>query len=305
MAAVDQIADNIYAIDPGLNVMFCLSYLVLGKKSALIDPGSTSQTTIVLDMMKEDLGIELASISYIIPTHLHLDHAGGAGYAARQMPNAKVVVPRRYHKQLPNPSALIKAFKATFGENFADTFGEVLPVPENQIESVDDGDSINLGNRNLEIILTRGHANHHICLIDSVTNGLFCGDTLGMYFPQVDGIVVVCPEGFDLQLQLQSIERLAQYDIRLLYFAHEGTGRNPSELMQRTAQQLKDCQQVVRESLMNGDDPAQTEIRLDSYFRSHVSSKLNYQKMYLSLTSGGYRKYIQKSSETLALKGEI
>lgn len=296
MAIINQVADDTYSINPQLNFMFSLAYLILDDKPALIDPGSTTQTEIVLDALENDLGFDLNTLAYVIPTHLHLDHGGGAGYIAQQLPQTQIIVQQRYKKYLHNPAILIKAFKSTFGDDFADRFGAVLPVPEDQVLGIDDGDRVDLGEKSLEIILTRGHANHHISLLDTKTRGLFCGDTLGMYYPQVDGIVVVCPEGFDLELQLNSISILKNLNSQLLFFAHEGTGHNPRELMDRTARQLKDCEQVVRMSMENGDDPLQTEDCLQAYFRSNVSTNLNYRKMYLELTVGGYRKYLQKSS---------
>ncbi len=305
MARITRVADKIYSIHPELNFMFSLSYLILDEKSALIDPGSTTQTAIVLKALDEELGFDPESLDYVIPTHLHLDHGGGAGYAAQQLPEAKIVVPERYKKQLLDPSILIKAFKGTFGDDFGEKFGQVLPVPEAQLFSIDDGDQIDLGSRQLEIIYTRGHANHHFCLLENRTQGLFCGDTLGMYFPQVDGIVTVCPEGFNLQLQLESIDRLEKLNPKCLFFAHEGTGHNPGQLMERVAHQLKDCAEVVRKSMENGDDSAQTARRLEEYFRSTVSTNLNYQKMFLSLTAGGYRKYLAKSQKTYASKGVL
>jgi len=303
MATINQVENNAYSIHPQMNVMFCLSYLVLGDKPALIDPGSTAQARIILESLKSDLGFDLERLAYIIPTHLHLDHGGGAGYVAQQLPQAQVIVHQRYKKHLQNPSTLVKAFKNTFGDDFADNYGQVLPVPEGQIIGIDDGDEIDLGDRILKAFVTRGHANHHISLLDTNTQGLFCGDTLGMYFPWIDGIVVVCPEGFDLDLQLDSIDRLKQIKPEKLFFAHEGTGENPLELMQRTARQLEDCQRVVQASIADGDNLLQTENRLGTYFRSNVSTELNYKKMYLGLTAGGYRKYLQKPPKQVTVKG--
>lgn len=302
MAIINQIAHSVYSVHPQLNFMFSLSYLIMADQPALIDPGSTAQAKVVLDALENDLKFDLKSLAYIIPTHLHLDHGGGAGYVARQLPQAQVIVQQRYGKHLQNPTTLIKAFKSTFGDDFARRFGPVLPVPEEQITGIDDGDEIDLGDRALKTVHTRGHANHHITLIDSRTNGLFCGDTLGMYFPWVDAIVVVCPEGFDLELQLGSIDRLKDLNPEILFFAHEGTGYNPRELMQRTSRQLKDFETLVRSSLDNGDDPSQTEERIEEYLQTNVSTELNYRKMYLGLTAGGYRKYLQ-TPKHMSIKG--
>ena len=96
MVRVSEIADGIFQIHPELNFMFSLSYLATGKKPVLIDPGSTTQAVIVLRAIKEELKFDLSSIEYIIPTHLHIDHGGGAGYAARELHQAKVAVFERH-----------------------------------------------------------------------------------------------------------------------------------------------------------------------------------------------------------------
>ncbi len=294
MVKVSQVANGIYQIHPDLNFMFSLSYLVLGEKSALIDPGSATQAKVVLKALEDLLQFDTSSLQYIIPTHLHIDHGGGAGYLAQKLPQSQVVVFERYARHLTNPKALIGAFKVTFGDDFATTFGEVLPVPDEQMLKVEDGHMIDLESRQLEIVYTRGHAHHHICLLDSQTQGLFCGDTLGMYFPDVDGLVVICPEGFDLVLQLESIDQLGKLAPKLLFYAHEGTGRRPVELMHRATQELNTCGEIVSKSLKNGEDSNQIEHRLNSYFKSNVSPDLNYEKMHLDLTVAGYSKYFEK-----------
>ncbi len=300
MGRVSEVAEDVFQIHPELNLMFSLSYLVTGEKLALIDPGSTAQAEIVLSAIEEEIQIDPASISYIIPTHLHLDHGGGAGYAASKIPYSKVLVHERYAEHLIDPATLNDAFKQTFGADFAARFGSVLPVSEDQVFKVEDGDTIDLGDRQLEVIHTRGHANHHFCLHDSKTGGLFCGDTLGMYYPDVDGIVIICPEGFDLESQLETIEKVRKLSPETLFYAHEGIGHNPDELMRRAAQELRDCGEIVQRSLKAEDDASQTEHHLNNYFQSNVSTELNYRKMYLELTAAGYRRYYEKVKKTVS-----
>ena len=208
MARISQVAENIFEIHPELEFMFSLSYLVIGEKTALIDPGSATQADIIIRALEEELDFDPATLSYIIPTHLHIDHAGGAGLLAQRFPQVRIPIYQRHIRYAIDPARLIDGNKQTFGENFADKYGVILPVPEEQIVAVDDGDTIDLGGRQLVIVYSRGHANHHFCLHDSKSRGLFCGDALGMYYPEADGVVIICPEGFDLSLSLQTIEKL-------------------------------------------------------------------------------------------------
>ena len=297
MVRVSEVADNVFQIHPELNFMFSLSYLVTGDESVLIDPGSTTQADIVLRAIEEELKFDLDSIAYIIPTHLHIDHGGGAGHIARKLPQAKIAVYERHAKHLINTTKLVDAYKQTFGENFAHKFGPVLAVPENQILKVADSDIIDLGDRKLRVIYARGHANHHFCLLDNKSGGLFCGDTAGMYFPDVDGVVIICPDGFDLDRQLETIEHLRSLAPRLLFYAHEGTGNRPDELMQRAAQELNDCGDVILKALKAGENSNQVEQRLNAYFAYNVSTDINYEKMFLDLTVAGYRRYFEKTGK--------
>ncbi|NQT71793.1 MAG: MBL fold metallo-hydrolase [Chloroflexi bacterium] len=297
MARVSQVEENIYEIHPELNFMFSLSYLVLGERAALIDPGSATQADIVLRAIEEILDFDLDSLSYIIPTHLHIDHAGGVGHLARRFPQVRIPVYERHIRYAIDPARLIDGNKQTFGENFADKFGTILPVPEEQIIAVDGGDTIDLGGRQLKVVYSRGHANHHFCLHDDKSGGLFCGDALGMYYPEVDGVVIICPEGFDLNLSLQTIEQLRSLAPQVLFYAHEGTGRETDDLMRRAAVELRDCGDIILAALKTGEGSKQIEERLNQYFKENVSKELKYEYMYLDLTVAGYRRYFQKCGE--------
>ena len=115
-----------------------------------------------------------------------------------------------------------------------------------------------------------------------------------MYFPDVDGVVIICPEGFDLDLQLETIEHLRSLSPRMLFYAHEGIGYQPDDLMQRAIQELKDCGDIVFTARKAEENSKQIEQRLNAYFQSTVSGELNYEKMYLDLTVAGYCRYFEK-----------
>ncbi|MFO8011064.1 MAG: MBL fold metallo-hydrolase [Dehalococcoidia bacterium] len=294
MATIRRVADDVYQIHPKLNFMFSLSYLVVGERSALIDPGSTAQAKTVLQALERQLEFDFSSLSYIIPTHLHVDHSGGTGYMAERVPDCRVVVYQRHARHLRDPEKLINAYKRSFGDDFADKFGEVMPVSESRVLTVEDGDTIELGGRSLKIIHTGGHAGHHICIYDDVTEGLFCGDALGMYFPAADDVVVVCPEGFDLHQQLQSIERIRGMNPTLLFYAHEGVAEGTDHLTRRAVRELKECGEITLNAFKQGENTGQVEGRLKDYFLNNVSGELDYDRMHLDLTVAGYRGYYEK-----------
>jgi len=295
MTNVREVAENIYEVHPELNFMFSLSYLVMGKFPALIDPGSSAQARIVLQTLEQKLGLDPAALRYIIPTHLHIDHAGGAGLVAQRAPQARILVMERQARHLSEPSRLIEANRQTFGENFADTFGPIISVPGDRVLPLRGGETIDIGGRTLEVIFSPGHAHHHFCLFDDRTRGLFSGDALGMYYPEVDGVVIICPEGFDLDVALRTIEDLRRRRPALVFYAHEGTGRSPEELMNRAAREIRECGKIILEAEKSGKSPAQMEALLSAYFRETVSPKLRYERMYLGLTVAGYRRYFAKA----------
>ena len=128
----------------------------------------------------EELG--LSRPEYIIPTHIHLDHAGGLGRLAEVFPETKIVVNRQGAKHMAEPSRLIKSTRMAFGDDFESAYGPILPVPESRLKLVRDGERLAVGSRELLIVHTPGHAGHHIAIFDTKTRGLFCGESLGLIY---------------------------------------------------------------------------------------------------------------------------
>ena len=294
MARITEVAEGIYQIHPELDFMFSLSYLVLGDRSALIEPGSTTQAQIILRAMETDLGFDPASLSYIIPTHIHMDHGGGTGYMARNLPQAQVVVYARGTQLMVDPTKIIAATKKAFGEDFEDQFGPILPVPEIQLLPVQGGDRIDLGGRDLEIIYTPGHAHHHISLSDNKSNGLFCGDALGLYDPNTDTVVTICPDGFDFDTACETIKTLQKLAPSVLFYSHNAAGWDTDKLMQDATEGLTISKDIVFAALRAGEDSEQIAHRLEKHFDNKAGTKLDIGRIYFDLTVAGYRGYFKR-----------
>jgi len=226
MAIISEVAERIYEVKPEGKELesfpLCTVYLIVDDNMALVEVGCSVQIPEILEAV-DKLGFDIRKLSYIIPTHVHPDHAGGAGLLARQLPQTKVVAHSRAAKVLADPSILerlVQGFNQVFGD---DAQEEMLPIAEERFVLVEDGQSIPLGERDLKVIHTPGHDPNHLCFLDTKTRGLFCGDTLGAYFSEVG---VTCPSiapGSDLLLTLQSIHKLQELNPAILFFSHGGT----------------------------------------------------------------------------------
>ncbi len=231
MTEIRELAKDTYIIDCGKVPHFEMpqvTYIVGMDRLILIEPGATTAAARLVRSSGE-LGMDLERVSHIIPTHIHVDHAGAIGYLAKELPWAKIVVHPRVARHVVDPARLIQATRMVFGADCEDFFGPVMPVPEAQVQPVADGQTFQQNGRTLSVYYTPGHAYHHISIMDTLTRGLFCGEALG--FPVDDNSEIVLPAGippFDPYLYLDSIERLSQLGPEMLFFSHIGERANPS-----------------------------------------------------------------------------
>ena len=269
-----EVARNTYLLDCGQIPVFLMpqvAYLVVGEEaSALIEPGCTTAASRLLDASAE-LGLDLGKVACIIPTHIHVDHAGGMGYLAQKLPQAKVLVHPRGAAHVTHPSRLAQATRTVFGENYEESFGVILPVPEDQVHVLEEGEAVRLGERELTVLFSPGHASHHISILDSLTNGLFCGEALG--FPADGASDVVLPAGippFDAGLYLESIEKLERLRPRLLFYSHIGARSNENNhLIERVKETSTAFGEIVREAVEAGEDDDGIVARLSVYIQGH------------------------------------
>ncbi|MEH7882961.1 MBL fold metallo-hydrolase [Bacillus sp. JJ1609] len=236
-----RLSENIYLIDD-----FDLSmtertgtYVLLEEKITLIETSASPSIPYILEGL-EALGVTPADIAYIIVTHIHLDHAGGAGLLLEHCPHAKVIVHPKGARHLADPSRLIAGAKAVYGEKFTELFDPILEIPEDRIIIKGDGDTLAIGEKlTLQFFDTPGHANHHFSIHHQATNGIFSGDTAGIYYPQIhrEGIEFylpsTSPNQFDPEKMLQSITKYKELGIERIYFGHYGMSENPAEAFQQ------------------------------------------------------------------------
>ena len=231
------------------------AYLIAAERPTLVETGPTTSGE-ALQQGLRDLGVGPRDLAHIVVTHIHLDHAGGAGALAPHFPDATVWVHERGAPHLADPTKLVGSAERVYGaERLRELFGPVHPVPHDRLRALTDGDRIDLGDRQLETLYTPGHASHHVCLVDSASGGVFVGDAVGVFLPDV-GILRPAspPPEFDLELALASIERIAERRPPLLLFSHFGPHAEVAHLCSLATQRLRKWAQIVEDVVQNTDD---------------------------------------------------
>ncbi|WP_051362100.1 MBL fold metallo-hydrolase [Solimonas soli] len=208
--------------------MACCYLIERGADLAFIEAGTAPGVPRLLALLDE-LGLARERVRYVIVTHVHLDHAGGAGLLMRELPNAKLVVHPRGARHLIDPSKLIAGASAVYGpEAVRRMYGEIAPLPEARVIAAADGQRLPLGDGELEFVDSPGHARHHFCVWDAASRGFFTGDTFGLSYRELDTaagpfmLVTTTPVQFDPDAWRQTLDRLMSYAPRHMYLTHYG-----------------------------------------------------------------------------------
>lgn len=231
------------------------AYLLHGRQPTLVETGPTTSVEAVTEGL-ESLGISSGDLAHIVVTHIHLDHAGGVGRLARRFPRAVVWVHERGAPHLADPQKLVASAARIYGEErLHRLFGPVDPVPVGRLRAIVEGDRIELGDRGLDVLYTPGHASHHVSLVDTDSGALFTGDALGIHLPD-DRVVrpATPPPDIDVELGVQSIERIRAHARSVLLFSHFGPVSEVDELCDIAASRLRKWADIVREALEETDD---------------------------------------------------
>jgi glyoxylase-like metal-dependent hydrolase (beta-lactamase superfamily II) len=214
---------EVYYVDTGTygTADYGAVYVVDADRPALVDAGVGTNHRLVLDAMAE-VGIEPGDLARIVVTHVHLDHAGGAGYLAAECPNADVCVHELGASHLVDPDRLWEGTKAAVG-GLIDHYVEPEPVPEGRVVELSGGDEVDLGDRTLEVHHVPGHAPHQVALYDPASDGVFTADAAGSYAPGLDvPYPETPPPTFDAEQCLADVALLRELDPGALYYGHFG-----------------------------------------------------------------------------------
>jgi glyoxylase-like metal-dependent hydrolase (beta-lactamase superfamily II) len=251
---IQKINESLYLTDlkPAGFANFIASYAVLADKIAIVETGPTSTVDNLLKGLDE-IGIKYGDVSFILVSHIHLDHGGGAGTLMKRLPNAKLIVHPRGAQHLVNPEKLWTQSRQVLGR-VAELYEAPEPVSPERIVPTKDGMIVNLGKgMELEVIETLGHASHHFSYFERNSRTLFPGDAAGIYLNQFGVIVPTTPPPFHLETTLASIDKLKENDPRILCYTHFGVATDAIEKLERHAAQLRLWAEIVTNGLQKGE----------------------------------------------------
>lgn len=275
---VTEYPGGVTAIDSGYvreNMAAC--YLIeAGTEAAFIETGTNNSTPRLLETL-QSRGWDAGQVRYVIVTHVHLDHAGGAGSLMHALPNATLLVHPYGARHMIDPARLEAGSRAVYGDELFDRlYGELVPVPEARTRAMQDGETVSLGARRLRFIDTPGHARHHFCVHDDQTNGWFTGDTFGLSYREFDTcngafmIPTTTPVQFDPVALKASITRLVAEEPDCMYLTHYGRVENVQEL---AGQMIEGVSALAGFGEKYEDDPSRSE-RIENAIRDWLMAGL-------------------------------
>jgi hydroxyacylglutathione hydrolase len=257
--------DGVFAVDSGYErPRFDAVHLVVeSDRAAIVDTAHRDSVPRTLAAL-ESLGIAREQVDWVILTHVHLDHAGGAGHLMRVLPNARLAVHPRGAPHMVDPSALWAGTVAVYGVEQAEaTYGVPVPVPEDRIVPLPDGATLSLAGRRIEALDAPGHARHHVVLRDGTTGHLFAGDTFGISYREFDvggrpfAFPSSTPVQFDPAALRATLRRILALRPGAIYLTHWSRVDDVQRLGATLLRLVDRYEAIGREALAeHGDDPA-------------------------------------------------
>jgi glyoxylase-like metal-dependent hydrolase (beta-lactamase superfamily II) len=200
--------------------------IVEDGRGAFVDTGVNSSVPMLLAALQQS-DLDPADVDFVFLTHIHLDHAGGAGLLLQHLPNARCILHPRGAPHMIDPARLIAGTIAVYGEEqTAKMYGEIQPVDAARIDIAGDGEMFSLRGRELQAFYTEGHARHHYCLSDTKSRGVFTGDSFGVSYRELDTAAgefispTTTPVHFDPGEAHKSVDRIMSYEPERLYLTH-------------------------------------------------------------------------------------
>lgn len=237
---------SIHTVDTGFQRPgFDAAYLIVQDgRAAFVDCGTSLAVPAMLQGLSE-AGVGAEAVDWLLLTHVHLDHAGGAGTLLRQLPNARVVLHPRGAPHMIDPSRLIAGATAVYGEQeIARSYGQIEAVPAERVDIADDGHCVELAGRTLRLMHTPGHAQHHYCIWDARSRSWFTGDTFGLSYRELDSargafiLPTSSPVQFDPEPLKASIRRMLACQPSAMYLTHYGRVEGVERLAEDLLEQI-------------------------------------------------------------------
>jgi len=287
-ANVMNVVDGISVIDSEYySKDFAAIYLLKQKnKVAIIETGTNYSVPLIKGALA-NIGLSFSDVSYIIPTHVHLDHAGGAGLLMKQCQNATLVVHPRGARHLIDPSKLVAGAKAVYGEEkFKEYYGEIIPIDSERVIEADDNFILDFDGRELKFIDTPGHAKHHFCIWDKDTKSMFTGDTFGISYRDLDmdSDVYIFPSTspvqFDPDALIKSINRIMEFRPERVCLTHFSAIRPTQEIADQLIDGIHFVSNLTKKYISHKDAESIIFNEMMSYFLNGLGKIGNQDKDY-------------------------
>ena len=227
---VERLNHGIHVVDTGFHrPRYDAAYLIVEKgRAAFIDTGTNHAVPRLLAAL-DLVGLAPEAVDMVIPTHVHLDHAGGAGLLMQQLPRARLVVHPRGARHLIDPAQLVAGATAVYGQEEMDrSYGTPVGVAADRVIQTADGMTLELAGRPLLFLDTPGHAMHHHCIWDERSRSFFTGDTFGLSHREHDTargawiMPTTPPTQFQPEALRRSIERMLSFSPWRMLLTHYG-----------------------------------------------------------------------------------
>jgi len=266
LSFVQPLGHGIHAVDTGFHrPIFDAAFLIVERgRAAFIDTGTNHSVPRLLAAL-ESLGLAPDAVDFVIPTHVHLDHAGGAGLLMRSLPAARLVVHPLGARHLIDPARLMDSATRVYGAQEVErSYGTVIGVDEARVLRTHDGLVLTLAERPLTFLDTPGHARHHHCIWDERSRGFFTGDTFGLSYREFDtpqhGAWIMptsTPIQFDPVALRHSVSRMLAFEPHSMYLTHYSRiGADARDVQRLGALLLAQMDEMVALALALPNDPS-------------------------------------------------
>lgn len=270
--------DGITAIDTDhVRPLFDASHLIVeGGRAAFVDTGANSSVPLLLDALRRN-DLDVGDVDYVFLTHVHLDHAGGAGLLMQALPNAVAVLHPRGAPHMIRPDKLIRGAQAVYGAPaFAEMYGDIQPIDEHRVRVVADREQLSLHGREMECLFTEGHARHHYCLADPKSGSVFTGDSFGISYRELDTAngefiyPTTTPVHFDPPEAHKAIDRIMAREPRQLLLTHYSRVTELDRLARDMHRRIDDFVAIANAQVGEQDRTAAMQAGMFAYLVSEL-----------------------------------
>ncbi|MFQ5986295.1 MAG: MBL fold metallo-hydrolase [Thermoplasmata archaeon] len=269
-------------------------YLIDEERPTLIETGTSDSKGAILDALAQ-LRVDPSRVENVIVTHIHLDHAGGAGFLLDALSRAQVYVHERGYPHLADPRRLLASATQALGDAFSG-YGTLQPIPEGRLEPLKGGEVLDLGGRELEIVYSPGHARHHVCILDRSTRALYTGDSSGIYFPVDDRIIPTSPfPEFDLPTALETMERLEALRPEALLYSHYGPYLDAGQMLRKQRREYERWGAKAAKLFAEMGLPEAVETVYEEWYANVTEFPRVFVQRIIATNLMGFRRYFERT----------